>query len=124
MQTPSNDTPALLPPDPTREAHYWLRGPNGHEVSAKYRWACWRVEGDNAYYGALFMTERGYTLATPHPIPGPAALEAVYAALSAMGDEASKIAKTACQDADYGWLNGTLDAIRMLRAALETKETR
>jgi len=68
--------------------------------------------GQPTYYGARFIREQGYTLASPHPIPGPAALEAVYALVSAL-DDAARISD---------FVLATIISDR-LRAALETKET-
>lgn len=106
------DTPALLPPDPSKPGRYWLRTPNGLEVIANFRCGSWLVMGQPTYYGARFMREQGYTLAIPHPIPGPAALEAVYRLLSHI-DDAARIS-------DFLLATAMRDR---LRAALETKET-
>lgn len=69
---------ALLPPDPTRDASYWLRGPNGRDTVASFRGGSWQELGHLSYYGARFMADRGYTLASPHPIPTAAQLDALH----------------------------------------------
>jgi len=72
--------------------------------------------GQPTYYGARFMSEQGYTLATPHPIPGPAALEAVYALAKPPDGPSQPAAPFA-----VGYTAGMGYLAEKLRAALETK---
>lgn len=72
-------TNALLPPDPTRKAAYWLRRPDGE--NELYEWTpdagVWWQALNRAYPDEL--SELGYTLASPHPIPTATQLDALHA---------------------------------------------
>lgn len=118
---------ALLPPDPSVPGRYWVRyhdSKPGDEMMAT--WTPGRTEWEGAlgkmtpWQGYAY----GYRLATPHPIPGPAALEAIYAALAQMDHYADpQGTRRAETNAEYGLALGYESAAAMLRAALETKET-
>lgn len=117
------DTPALLPPDPSVPGRYWLRASNGVEVVGDFRCGSWRAIGQPTFYGARFMADRGYTLASPHPIPGPAALEALHYAIKLIRDRAAA-ERAADEGVDFfrGFACGMEHATGLLRQALETKE--
>ena len=79
----------LLPPDPSKDGWYWwLRAPNGLVVPAQWRGYGWKVFGQPVAYGAQFMADQGYTLASPHPIPGPEQLDALWRVMKWLGQPA------------------------------------
>jgi len=76
-------TAALLPPDPTREAQYYLTR-TGWNIGKRveiWRWCpeepIWRNEQWGPM-GADLAGKAGYTLASPHPIPTAAQLDALW----------------------------------------------
>lgn len=111
---------ALLPPDPSVPGRYWLKTHDGLDVIG--RWSehgRWRAEDWGRPVTAADIAFCGYTLASPHPIPGPAALEAIYAAMDAL---AQKPGWSAAGSYELGRRSAITEARAMLRAALETKE--
>lgn len=73
------DTPALLPPDPTRDGYYWFRSLVFEGEFMVWRWS---ARDQTWADGDIIMgptdTLPGCTLATRHRIPTPAELEAVW----------------------------------------------
>jgi len=122
-------TITLLPPDPTLDAHYWI---NHVEFGAiPVRWDAAGQFWENGF-DAAHMGNLGCTLASPHPIPGPAALEAVYGVVETLLDVANLSVITPQDEIHVGpviyaasgaQVKALRDAAAMLRAALETKES-
>lgn len=117
------DTPALLPPDPTMKAYYWLR--SGTTSPGPWLWLpdtrSWfsKNPAGSVIRYAEGMASEGYTLASPHPIPGPAALEAVWELLRRLNGSVAELDDTANNSA----VHRMTKLIRYRpRAALETKE--
>ena len=117
---------ALLPPDPTTKAYYWLRA--GTTSPGPWLWLpdtrSWfsrNMAGSVVRY-AEGMASEGYTLASPHPIPGPAALEALHklpVSFDVMAESYGVFGEAICKTASGAYRR----AADSLRAALETKET-
>lgn len=121
--TPTN-TLALLPPDPSVPGRYWIRNAEGRDVIGVWNPSGhWTFIGWRTLASPVRLALAGYTLATPHPIPGPAALEAVWEALAIMEKEAERLTTAMRNDFDSGVQSGMDSAAAHLRAALETKET-
>ena len=125
--TVPTDTPALLPPDPSVPGSYWIAR-RGDGFCDMWDWLpddreWWRRTDDGDVCSPEETGRLGYTLATPHPIPGPAALEAAWEALAKMDRYADpQGTRRAETNAEYGLALGYEGAAAMLRAALETKE--
>lgn len=116
------DTPAILPPDLDRPGRYWMTR-TGWNIGKRveiWEWSpaepLWRHE----QWGPMspdLAGKAGYTLASPHPIPAAAALDAVYAlATPPTGPDmpASPFA--------VGYVAGMGYLAHKLRAALEDRE--
>lgn len=113
------DTHPLLPPDPSVPGRYWIASAFEEIWSWNQDTQRWHAPGwtPNRISPELAAT-LGCTLASPHPIPSPAALEAVYALTAPPGGPASPASPfTIGYTAGMGYLAAKL------RAALETKET-
>lgn len=127
------DTPALLPPDPSVPGRYWVRASDGRNVIATWSpKGFWRVAGRTQINTPKYLTHHGYTLASRYPIPGPAALKAVYQVVETLLDVANLSVITPQDEIHVGpviyaasgaQVKALRDAAAMLRAALETKET-
>ena len=125
------DTPALLPPDPDRPGRYWPKPHWGDDIVAR-----WNPSGRywNTGEFSVLQPRMPQFSATPspapHPIPGPAALEAIYAAAGQMHREKEAARRTMNRSliGGYDWREAStreaafMAAYDMLRAALETKE--
>ena len=71
-------TAALLPPDPTKPGRYWLAVAGSQPpIECIAVWVpavgLWTTLAGNIY-----PRDRGYTLASPHPIPTAAQLDALW----------------------------------------------
>lgn len=120
--TVPTDTPALLPPDPSVPGSYWIAR-RGDGFCDMWDWLpddreWWRRTDDGDVCSPEETGRLGYTLATPHPIPGPAALEAVWQALAIMEKEAERLTTAMRNDFDSGVQSGMDSAAAHLRAAV------
>lgn len=126
------DTPALLPPDPSKPGQYWIRSAEGRDVIGVWNPSGhWTFIGWRTLASPIGLALAGYTLATPHPIPGPAALEAVYQVVETLLDVANLSVITPQDEIHVGpviyaassaQVKALRDAAAMLRAALEDRE--
>ena len=130
-----SDTPALLPPDPSVPGEYWLirsgRKPEAWTWLPDIRsWFSRNIAGSVVRY-AEGMASEGYTLASRRPIPGPAALEAVYQVVETLLDVANLAVITPQDEIHVGpviyaasgaQVKALRDAAAMLRAALSAME--
>jgi len=115
--------PALLPPDPSVPGRYWMTR-TGWNIGRRveiWEWSpsepLWRHE----QWGPMspdLAGKAGYTLCVPYRILKPGELEAVHR----LTDEAAPPLHPAGTYA-RGYTDGMAFMARMLRAALETKET-
>lgn len=120
---------ALLPPDPTRKENYWLRVRDLQPeqwlwLPDSRNWFSKNTAGSVVRY-AEGMAEDGYTLASPHPIPTAAQLDALHALVDEMVQKQKDDAEAAnipMKDA-APWILAARDCARMLRAALKGDAT-
>lgn len=123
---------ALLPPDPTKPGRYWLKQHWGDDVVARWNPSgrYWNT-GEFSVLTAKDAAVLGCTLASRRPIPGPAALEAVYQVVETLLDVANLAVITPQDEIHVGpviyaasgaQVKALRDAAAMLRAALSAME--
>lgn len=116
-------TDELLPPDPSVDGRYWLISPDHAKLigawhAQSHRWVAedWRRPGTPMDLGII-----GYTMASPHPIPGPAQLDALYALPDAIVKAEREASKDAPGNLRIVGVGAAQNAATMLRAALGVK---
>lgn len=125
-------TPALLPPDPSVPGRYWIASAFEGIWSWNQDTQRWHAPGwtPNRISPELAAT-LGCTLASRHPIPGPAALDALHKLVREIHDRQPKHEMRILRSSYDGRMvlqrsmsaSAYADAAAMLRAALEAKET-
>lgn len=115
------DTPALLPPDPSVPGRYWIKDPVEWASPEIWMWSPssgrWHHDLGFDWSPEGFAAE-GYTLASPHPIPCPAALETLHALPDAIVQAEREASADAPNDYKIVGIGAAKNAAAMLRAAV------